>query len=91
MLALTFMTMLPRRVAGGNVGEHAAEERPEARPNNWMMPPRSPTFMMPSHRLITPTRPIEDVEARLGWSRTASEDAREDFEVACSALRKRGE
>ena len=60
MLALKFMTMLP--LAGwpaGMSGKTRRKNGPSARPKSWIRPPRSPIFIIPSHRLITPTRPME--------------------------------
>ena len=60
MLALKFITILP--LAGypaGISGKTRRKNGPIARPNNWINPPRSPIFMMPSHRLMTPTSPSE--------------------------------
>ena len=60
MLALMFMTMLPP--AGwprGMPGNTRSKRGAMARANRSIIPARSPIFMMPSHRLITPTRPSE--------------------------------
>lgn len=60
MLALMFMTMLPP--AGwlrGMPGNTRSKSGAMARANRSIMPARSPIFMMPSHRHITPTRPSE--------------------------------
>ena len=60
MLALKFITMLPP--AGwprGMSGNRRRNSGSRPRANSVIMPACSPIFMMPSHRLITPTRPSE--------------------------------
>jgi hypothetical protein len=60
MLALKFITMLP--LAGwprGMSGKTRRNKGSSARAKSAIIPARSPIFMMPSHRLITPTRPSE--------------------------------
>ena len=60
MLALKFITMLP--LAGWPAGISGNSRRNSgfmALANKLIMPACSPTRMMPSHRLITPTRPSE--------------------------------
>ena len=87
MLALKFITMLPP--AGwprGMSGNRRLNSGAMARANSWIIPACSPIFMMPSHRLMMPTRPMEMSKPVLAVSNRAVSTRVKMVTSPCSSL-----